>query len=1036
MKLLYERVQARLSEFESYIYEVKHSLEEIYIAKESQRSTKKSKAWRKFHVGDSWPEFGTYFQLRLPIEIPTDWTGKPVELRILLSKEYTLHTPEGLVYINGRLHHGIDRNHETVRLTAKAKANEKFEVTIHLYSGEPIHYIKENLVPPHQLIECSLVLPDGKARSFYHHAKTLFDVINTLSENSRLRWILLEILGECFHRIDYRYPKSKDFYLSVEEALRLLKQKINSIKTLPSQEKVTCTGHAHIDVAWLWTLNRTRDKTIHTFSNVLDLMKRYPEFHFFQTQPQLYQYIREDKPELFQQIKRRIQEGRWEADGGMWVEADCNLTSGESLVRQFLYGQRFFEEELGTSCSVLWLPDVFGYSWALPQIMQKAEIPYFMTTKISWNQFNRIPYDTFRWRGIDGTEILTYFITTPCEYWFKTYNGLLTPEEIKGTWDEYQQKDINDEVLLAYGYGDGGGGPTEEMLRCADALQDMPGFPQVQLGRVDKFFKRLDKIRERAPVWNGELYLEYHRGTYTTQAKNKKLNREAEFRMQQTEFLATLARLAGKTYPRKDLRVIWEKILLNQFHDILPGSSIRKVYEESYRDYAWIQDKTEAIFQAATKKITKPSGKRKNEFTLVNTLGWKRLGPYHVPIPSPHLIHTTGKTRSDTQKIKTIDGESRLLIPDVPLKPLSATSINAVLQTDIDPENLQVSSQRLENDLLRIKFNDRGEIVSLYDKEIEREVLNPGEPANVFQAFEDKPLAHDAWEIDIYYQDKLLSTGGKATIRILEKGPLRATLRITKKLLAGKIEQNISLYSNSRRIDFDTKVEWSNKDVLVKVAFPVTVNSPSATYDIQFGNVQRPTHWNTSWDWARFETCAQKWVDLSEGDYGVSLLNNCKYGHDIRDRTIRLTLIKCPGAPDPQADVGVHLFTYSLYPHPGDWRVAQIPQRAYELNVPPLLLPGSFFHPHLDEETSFASVDRDNVIIESVKIAEKEDAVIVRLYECYNQRCPVTLRFHKPPRKAVECNLLERRDAKVECSEENLIFFIKPYEIRSFKVWF
>ncbi len=1044
MKLLLERVEARLKEFARFLYEEKQPLDQVFIAKEPVQEplnfSRKKDKWSRFNIGDSWPAFDSYYWLQIPIQIPAEWKGKPIELVILLSKEYTLHTPEGLAYVNGTLRHGIDRNHNTISLTSTAKANDQFEVAVRVYTGKPIHYIKSNSVPRHQLTDCSLALPNADAFTFYYSAKTLFESMKTMPSDSRLRYELLEILGECIQRIDYKHPCSTDFYRSVKQVNTFLKQSLRSIDVPPSRVKITGTGHAHIDVAWLWTLKRTREKVVQTFSNVLDLMNRFPEFHFFQSQPQLYQYVKEDNPAIFKQIVQHIKEGRWEADGGMWVEGDCNVTSGESIVRQFLYGRRFFEEELNVECSVLWLPDVFGYSWQLPQIMQQSEIPYFMTTKISWNQYNQMPYDSFRWRGLDGTEVLTHFINTPSDYWFKTYNALLTPEEIDGAWKSYHQKDINNEISVAFGHGDGGGGPTKEMLHTAQNMKNIPGFPQVQLGRVDEFYRRLEKIYDQAPIWNGELYLEYHRGTYTSQSHIKKSNREAEFSLQKAEFISTLASLNSYRYPKERFQKIWEKLLLNQFHDILPGSSIHDVYVESAKDYQWIDEETGKIIEEAGNILIQKSRKQKSKLlTLINTLGFSLSEPFTIPNPdnlrNSFQIDQNGRTIY-FQPFETIAGEKRILVNGAGLNAFSAATMDITERNNCTVESLKATNRTLENDVLKVKFNAKGEITSLYDKELKREIIPPNELANVFQVFEDKPLRNDAWDIDIYYQDKMLSTGEKASITLHEKGPLRAAIKLTKNILDGKIEQYISIYRSSRRIDFDTKIEWSNKDVLLKVAFPVDIHAHAATYDIQFGNLQRPTHWNTSWDWARFETCAHKWVDLSEGNYGVTLMNTCKYGHDIRDHTIRLTLIKCAGAPDPMQDVGMHYFTYSLYPHSGDWRDARVPAKSYELNVQPLVFNGTLNHLSIEDGQSFASVDCDHVILETLKLAEKEDACIFRLFECYNQRGGINLQFNHPPKKAMECNLLERQDKPVNLTGNKIPLFIKPYQIRTFKVWF
>lgn len=1066
MKLPFQQVESRIREFGEchYIYSRVLPVETIRIAPEPVENpfdfSGKSGKWRAFHAGGAWPKIDAYYWLQIPLRIPDNLPDGPLEVLIHLSKDYSLHTPEGLVFVNGNARHGIDRMHHTVRICESSKRMKEVEVAVRVYTGAPLVDFRPAAVRPALLEECALAVLDESARDFYYLAKSLFGALSTMPDESWVRGQLLGLLVEAFNRIDYQYPRSEEFYGSIEKALRFLKAELKKIPAGPLPETVTGVGHSHIDVAWLWPLSRTREKAVHTFSTALDLMSRYPDYCFFQTQAQLYEYVKRDQPVLFRKIKERIQKGQWEADGGMWVEADCNLTSGESLVRQFLYGRRFFEEELGVKPKVLWLPDVFGYSWALPQILKQAEIEYFVTSKISWNQYNRMPFDTFRWRGVDGSEVLTYFITVPCHYWFYTYNGVMEPKEIKGTWDNFKPKSLHNEVLLPFGYGDGGGGPTEEMLLTARSLKGVPAFPQTRLGRVDEFLSRLESIRGKAPVWNGELYLEYHRGTYTSQAQQKKRNREVEIRMQQTEFTATLAALAGAAYPRERLRKAWERILLNQFHDIIPGSSIREVYEESARDYDWIGDEAQAAIDASCEAILARG--KKSVCTAINTLGWTRSEPFILEgIDTDGTLYTANGELIETQAVYTIDDETKILahwpLPafsgntfqekstkvdkqegEAPAEPLAKATVASIKTARyVSPKNpLRVTERSLENEFLKIRFNTRGELTSVYDKEMKREVLAEGQAGNVFEVYEDKPLMFEAWDIELYYLDKRLSTGGMADFDIIQRGPLCATLRVRKNVLNGTVEQYISVYRGSRRVDFDTRIEWCNKDTLLKAAFPVAVHAAEATYDIQFGNVSRPTHWNTSWDWARFETCAQKWIDLSEGDYGVSLLNNGKYGHDVHDGVMRLTLIKCASAPDPMADVGEHRFAYSLYPHPGDWRAARIPRKAYEFNVPVLIGEGAWKHPSLPEGSPFVSVDRGDVIVETVKMAEKEDAAVVRLFECYNQRGPLTLTFHKPIRAASECNLLERQDRKLTPTGNRLRLAVQPYEIKTVKVKF
>ena len=785
--------------------------------------------------------------------------------------------------------------------------------------------------------------------------------------------------------------------------------------------------------------------------------------------------MQQDYPGLFAQVKARVAAGDWEATGGMWIEADTNITSGESLVRQFLYGQRYLRDELGVRGDILWLPDVFGYSAALPQLIVKSGMKYFLTTKISWSQFNRFPYDTFRWRGLDGTEVLTHFVTTPdIDERFATYNGKVSPHAIKGVWDGYQQKDVNDELINLYGWGDGGGGPTREMLESGRVLADQPGLPRVVPDVAEAFFKRVDQrtADQALPVWDGELYLEYHRGTYTSQAAIKRANRQAEILYHDVEWLGAMAGLLVQhPFPAAALREAWESILLNQFHDILPGSSIGPVYVDALAEHAQIQATGRSALAGAQQALLAGLAPVGESVVVFNPLAWKRDELVELPagtvLPGAQLAadHTLFLAR----------GLPALGYDSYPLAALSTAGA----------EPMTVTPRQLENRFYTLVLNERGQITSLFDKAHQRQVLPLGARANVLQAFEDRPLNFEAWDIDIYYQEKMTEVDALAEAVVEETGPLRGTLRLTWRYLDSVITQRLTLYAHSPRIDFRTEVDWHAHQVLLKAAFPVAVRATRATYEIQFGSVERPTHWNTSWDWARFEVCGHKWADLSEGDYGVALLNDCKYGYDIKDNVMRLTLIKSGIDPDPQADQGRHVFTYSLLPHAGGWREGGVVREAYALNdpafaairphlsstqapfsalaqtrpLPPLLeeglLPlageggrgddvspeaqpsGEGERPFVPSRFSLAGLNADHVLLETVKPAEDGDAVIFRVYEYQQRRSPaVTLTFGRPIARAAECTLMEDGESPVDHDAFSLRFAIAPFEIKTFKVWF
>jgi alpha-mannosidase len=806
--------------------------------------------------------------------------------------------------------------------------------------------------------------------------------------------------------------------------------------------RVGATGHAHIDVAWLWTLGQTRRKAGRSFHTVMRLMEQFPDYRFTQSQPQLYDYIRQDYPELFENIKQRVAEGRWETIGGMWVEADCNLSGPESLARQFLLGRSFFEKHFGAGVEtpVLWLPDVFGYAWALPQLIKQAGMEYFFTIKIGWSQYNRLPYDSFWWQGIDGTRVLTHFSTTPDEgEHASTYNASATPEQLMGTWTNFRQKDLGrgnsvPPLLMAYGFGDGGGGPTREMLENIDEMGAVPGLPQIHQQSVGDFFHELEETSGDAlPTWNGELYLELHRGTYTTQGRNKRANRASEFLLHNAEYLAVLASLfdAPYAYPDEALRHAWELVCLNQFHDIIPGSSINPVYKESQQQYAQVFALAQEVSQTAFDAIARHY---QGDVLIANATSFEQddLALWQGQLPSGYHLENTNTGES----VYAQPAEQGTWIAAGPHTPLSITPLRIVsgeLSSPLATE-LTATTTLLENHYVRIELNTDGDITRIFDKSANRDVLTPDSLANQFQAFEDRPKNWDAWDVDIFYDDRMWLSDPATSVKIVESGPLRATLLIERRILHSSYQQRISLRHNSPRLDIETNIDWRERHIFLKAAFPVEILSPTATYEIQWGNVQRPTHRNTSWDWARFETCAQKWVDLSEGGYGVSLLNNGKYGHDIHENVMRVSLLRSSTMPDPQADQGQHTFTYSLFPHAGSWNESTI-AAAYSLNDPLLVHDVSSStakehrvksHTHMN---SLISAEQPNIVIETVKRAEDGNGIIVRLYESQRRRGVVTLTAGFELAEVWHTNLLEHNDEQLQTQGKQVSFSVAPYEI-------
>jgi len=991
-------------------------------------------AWQEIDAHEYWGSWMQNFVLRTRFTIPEDWgKSRPPALYLPLGEAGDFSHPEALAYIDGQPYAACDRHHQEILLKPEWADGKSHTLALHGWTGLGNAW-KDNPFTKLYMRQCEVVQIHPPTRDFVTLARVALETAQAVNENHPARYQLLTALNEAFIALDTRDPLGCDyFYQSVEPATRVLKAGIEKAGA-PLDAVVHATGHAHIDIAWLWTLGQTRRKSERTFQNVIRFMEQFPEYHFTQSQPQVYQFIKEDQPALFESITQRIAEGRWEPIGGMWVEADCNLSGAESLARQFLLGRTFFREHFGEDAEspILWLPDVFGYAWALPQLIKQAGLKYFMTIKIGWSQYNRLPYDTFLWQGIDGTQILTHFSTVPDPggYGTSTYNAIANAPQALGTWKNFQQKELHKDLLMAYGFGDGGGGPTLEMLENIEVMKHFPALPQVKQSSVKTFFESIAPLSDSKmmPVWNGELYLELHRGTYTSQARNKRANRKSEFLLHDAEFIATYASLiTNYQYPITEFTEAWRTVCLNQFHDIIPGSSIGAVYEESQQQYAEV---TRNVTQIRDEALEALAQKLDGDIFLVNATSFKQSGLVFIPGDSSQRFTRDGKTlpAQEAESGVWVDGGD---IPPSSVIALSSRSQVPSSRSQVQSSKSPVSSLHLlENNFLRVEFNAAGDIIRIFDKQANREVLVPNEVANQFQAFEDRPSDWDAWDIEIHYDDKMWLAEPASSIEVVEYGELRQTIEIKRQILTSPYTQRISLNHNSPRLDFDTYIEWKEKHTLLKVAFPVDVLAPQATYEIQWGNVQRPTHRNTSWDWARFETCAHKWVDLSEGNYGVSLLNDCKYGHDIRGNVMRITLLRSPTMPDPTADVGEHQFKYSLYSHMGSWN-EETQREAYLLNDPIVIYQRKEERGKkpVSNLQSLLSVSSPNIIIETIKWAEDGNGIIVRLYESQRGRGEVTLRTAFPILSVWITNLLEENQTQLEPDGQQVTVFLKPYEI-------
>ena len=955
-------------------------------------------------VDATWEEFPTFLPLTdkdIHMWVIGRVKTPPAQEGCYYALEFKQENPgsaiQVLLYVNGAMSQGLDRNHTRVFL----EPDKEYDMAFYCYFDN---------VKPYVAITPKLITVCEKTEALYFDYATPYDALTALEPGSEDYETILHHLELAANRIDFRAPYTQAYYDSIASATEYLKTEFYEKECGKWDQTVDCLGHTHIDVAWLWPVCQTVEKTQRSFSTVLELMKRYPEYVFMSSSPQLYLFMKEQAPELYEEIKERVKEGRWEVDGAMWLEPDGNLLSGESFIRQLIYGKRFFKEEFGVDSRTLWLPDVFGYSAALPQILKKAGVDCFVTGKISWNDVNRMPNDTFLWKGIDGTEIFTQFLTNKdfvnpdTSHDFVMFNGALDAREIKSAWDMYKNKEYNNTALHTFGFGDGGGGPTYQMLeRQRRFSHGIPGIPKTRMNTLDRFLTKTEENFRascetfgRMPKWTGELYLEYHRGTYTSMAKTKRANRKCEFALAEAETLCVWDYLLhGTAYP--DFSESWKLMLLNQFHDIIPGSSMKQVYDLSDQQYAQVA----AFCQDTSKKA------RESIVAGMEGEGYVVFNPHSYTCSD--VVETEG-TYAYAENVPAMGWAS--------FEKLSF-------------ENEAVIGKRsISNRYFDIRFDEAGNMVSLYDKANGRETL--AGPANELRAYEDRPRMYEAWEVTHYYGQKCYKLDAPAEISEYRCGA-KAGLTIKKKFMDSTIEQNIVVYDNIPRIDVETVIDWKEKNILVKALFPINVSANKVTADIQFGNVERATHTNTSWDEAKFEMCMHKWVDISDNSYGVSLLNDCKYGFSADENVLGLTILKSAEDPNPEADKCMHYLTYSIYPHAMSPVFGGTIQQAYNLNqsMTAVKKTGSGT---CSESFSFVSCDRENIMIETVKKAEDSKDIIVRLFDAYNMTTDARIVFGFEIKKAYLCDLLENELEEISVNDGGVNLRVKNFEIVTLKL--
>jgi alpha-mannosidase len=985
--------------------------------------------YEQFPMGGAWgPAWDTTW-FRLRGRVPEQWRGEEVALRFEIGNAGdTGFGAEALMWADGRPVQGLSPNHRDHVLTRAADGGEAIERHVEAAA---------NLRPPLGALTWPLLGPEPHGAPLFTLARAELHVVRrdllAFWQDLRLLLQLLPQVGEEPRRSQIRAGLDRactaldleDVAGSFPAAHPLLKDLLARPAT-PSAHRVSAVGHAHIDTAWLWPLRETVRKCARTFSTAVTLMDEYPDYRFACSQAQQYAWMKDRYPDLYQRMKEKVARGQLEPVGSMWVEADCNIPSGESLVRQVLHGKRFFAQELGRDTTEVWLPDVFGYPGSLPQIMRQAGIDRFLTQKLSWNQYNVLPHHSFVWEGIDGSRVFTHF--PPAD----TYNGDASVAELVHAVGNFKDHDRATRSLYVYGHGDGGGGPTAGMIEQLRRLADLEGAPRVELEGASSFFDKATADIDDPAVWVGELYLELHRGTYTSQAATKKGNRSGELALREAELWTSLAPRPWSAYPAERLDRAWKTLLLHQFHDIIPGSGIHWVYEDTARDHAWVAGEAGAVIEDATTELARSidTAGLSSPVVVLNPLSHDRAGILCLPrddLDEPLVAVGPDGERSPVQV--GADG-SLLLEASVPSCGYTVYDLVTGAGDQMPGSDVAVDERGLESSSLRVRWDDDGLLTSVWDKSADREVLAAGARGNVLQVFEDYPNFYDAWDVDRFTLEHPVDVTTLDELVVTERGPHRASVRMTRSFGDSQVVQTISLSAGSNRLDFATAVDWHESRRLLKVAFPVDIRSARATYEIQYGQVERPTHANTSWDLARFEVCAQRWADLSEAGYGVALLNDCKYGYDIQGNVMRLSLLRAPGWPDPQADRGAHHFTYALLPHRGDLRDGGVVEAGYELNVPLRPVPTAPSAGEGGRRASFLRVDRPGVVIDAVKKAEDTDALVVRLYEAWGQRGPARLTCAPPVRAARRTDLLEREQEVLEPDDDGSILLrLRPFEI-------
>lgn len=994
------------------------------------RSEDEQNYWQEINVPATWGGYDQTVWWRKNVTLPLTWANQKIALR--------MDIPEGLIFINHQVYQGIDTNHSEIILPVNVAP--EFTIEIQAYGGRK-----------HELSECKfseLVIINPEAEQLHTRLehlltisddyiwaeKSLANLIEYIDKNElnlqQFHWIYKQAFfrtkdGGCVPATAMQ--NSND--IAISDLMMQLSHSLQINSELQTTPEIHLIGHSHIDIIWLWTIKETRRKLARTFTTALNLIEEFPDFHFMQGQAQLYAYFKQDYPELYQQIQNQVQKERWQVEGAVWVEPDGNLIGGESWVRQLIYGQRFFQKEFNVNCQVLWLPDTFGYQGNLPQLLKQAGIYYFFTTKLNWNDTGEFPLDSFWWQGIDGSQVLAHQPPVGLE-------GLLSIQDLAKTGQQYQQKSVAPVVLQTFGYGDGGGGVTRKHLQIYELTQvlNLP-FPH-HISSPIQFFQTLVQYENKLPIWEGELYLEKHRGTYTTHSRVKQLHRRAERELYVTELLATLGWLCSDKYPDELLETTWKLLLLQQFHDILPGTFIPDAYPQILQDFEQIFENLSSVRNQIWEYLQINSSPP-DSWTVFNPIHTQENVYVILILPKSDMELDTNqvllKTNGQIVKHQVLNESSPIpgfspeykevtnilcFLPRLDTFSFAEIKLEITNQIVVNQSKLTIQPDALENNYLKLLLNSQGDLTELWDKRLQKNILSSGQLGGELKLFLDRPKQWEAWDIDADYSTHPSPNLELISTQIIEQGTLRCGIAFTYQVQNDKglychIKKSIYLYQDSPWIEFYIGVDLTHNQYapfLLKILFPFDLTCEQATFHIPFGLIQRSTS-----NPLQFEVPALTWADLSTDDWGVSLLSRDKYGFNVTSNTLGLTLLRVAHYPHPIepwhltdsdiTDSGTHQFCFRLYPHHGTISTAQTVHKAQEFLYSPLVFPGSLSQDY----TPIITVNAPSLVIACVKKAMDCEGIIIRIYEAYGQPVTAEIQPQVNVREIWECDLLENR---------------------------